>query len=311
MRSGSSRLAGNFVGVLCMLLWATNFPLADRLLADWHPVLLTPVRSGMAALALVFVVICMGQWRQLFALKVRHLVGAGGVALAASNLMFVWGQRYVDPATAAILVSAMPIVSVVMGVVTRVERLTVVLAAGIVLAAAGGAIASIGLQDGASGSREGSYLGAIVIATGVVFYVWYSRSMVAVSPQVSPLAKAAISMVMLTLMTLIYAEFAVLFGLVPLEYDLSGPSLLMLAWLGPISIGASTVLWFLAGKMVGITIASMHHNLVPLYVMVIMLLLGGSIEVLTLAGAGLVIAGAALAQLPSLDIPKIRKVRVS
>ena len=273
--------------------------------------LLTPVRSGMAALALVCVVVCMGEWRQLFALKVRHLAGAGGLALAASNLMFVWGQRYVDPATAAVLVSAMPIVSVLMGMVSRVERLTVVLAAGIVLAAAGGALASIGLQDGASGSREGSYLGAIVIATGVVFYVWYSRSMVAVSPQVSPLAKAAISMVMLTLMTLIYAEFAVLFGLVPLEYDLSARSLLMLAWLGPVSIGASTVLWFVAGKMVGITIASMHHNLVPLYVMVIMLLLGGSIEVLTLAGAGLVIAGAALAQLPGLDIPKIRKARTS
>ena len=53
MGGNQSRLKGNMLAVLCMMLWSTNFPITDRLLADWHPVLLTPVRSGMGALALV------------------------------------------------------------------------------------------------------------------------------------------------------------------------------------------------------------------------------------------------------------------
>ena len=45
------------------------------------------------------------------------------------------------------------------------------------------------------------------------------------------------------------------------------------------------------------TIGSMHQNLVPFYVMVMVLPLGGELHTQQLLGGGLVVAGAILAQL--------------
>jgi drug/metabolite transporter (DMT)-like permease len=280
-----------------MALWATNFPVAERLLIGWHPVLLTPMRAGVAAIALIVIVIILGQWRQLFGMRVVHMAGAGGLALSVSNLFFVWGQRHVDPVTAAIIVSALPVASVAIGLVTRTERLTVMLAAGIALAVGGGFLASMGLQPGGGGA-EGSVVGAVMIAVGVFCYAWHTRIIVTVSPGVSALAKAAICMTVSALMTAIVAEASLLFDMVPLEYDVSMPSLAMIAWTGAVAIGGSTALWFASGRLIGVTVAAMHHNLVPFYVMLMALALGGVVSGQTIAGAALVVLGAVLAQMP-------------
>ncbi len=305
----SPRITGNVLGVLCMALWATNFPIADRLLADWHPVLLTPVRAGVAAIALIAITIAVGQWRQLFAMRVVHMAGAGGLLLSASNLLFVWGQAHVDPVTAAVIVSSLPVASVAIGLATRTERLTIMLAAGIVLAVVGGFLASMGLQGGSGGEGEGSVIGAVMIAIGVLCYAWHTRVIVTVSPHISALAKAAICMTVSALMTGIAAEFSLLVGVIPLMYDLTPASLAMIAWTGAVAIGGTTALWFASSRMIGVTIAAMHHNMVPFYVMLMALSLGGVISGQTIAGATLVVLGAVLAQMPGLALrPKRQRV---
>ncbi len=283
-----------------MIAWSTNFIVADDLLAQWHPVLLTPVRSGIAAVALCLVAVMVGHGRQLLQIPVVHMAGAGGLGLAVSNLLFVWGQNYVDPVSAAIVVSSMPVISVAFGWVAGTERLGVLLCTGIALAVVGGVLASLGLQSGAA--RQVSIQGAVMILAGVVTYIWYTRTMVMICPDVSALAKAAVCMLVSTLICLIYAEFAVLFGAVPLEYDVSPDALFKLFWLGAIAVGGSTALWFATCRMIGVTIAAMHHNLVPFYVMLFALAAGGAVNGQTLAGAGLVAIGALLAQLPAVQL---------
>ncbi|MGI9462370.1 MAG: DMT family transporter, partial [Aestuariivirgaceae bacterium] len=303
----SRQLMGNFLGLVCMIAWSTNFIIADDLLATWHPVLLTPARSGVAALVLCLAVVAMGQGRQLLQIPVIHMVGAGGIGLSVSNLLFVWGQNYVDPVSAAIILSCLPVISVIFGWIGGTERLGILLCMGIALAVVGGVLASLGVQSGAAG--EGSILGAVMILTGTVFYIWYTRTLVAICPNVSVLAKAAVCMLMSTLMCLIYAEFAVLLDMVPLKYDVSLVSLGKLFWFGAIAIGGSTALWFATGQMVGVTIAAMHHNMVPFYVMLFALAAGGTISGQTLAGAGLVAVGAVLAQLPALAVARRSNMR--
>ncbi len=230
------------------------------------------------------------------------MAGAGGLALSISNLSFVWGQRHVDPVTAAVIVSALPAASVAIGLLTRTERLTVMLAAGIALAVAGGFLASMGLQPGSGGEAEGSIVGAVMIALGVFCYAWHTRIIVTVSPGISALAKAAICMTVSALMTAIVAEVSLLVGLVPLDYDLSLPSIALIAWTGAVAIGGSTALWFASGRMIGVTVAAMHHNMVPFYVMLMALVLGGIIAAQTIAGAVLVVLGAVLAQMPGMPL---------
>ena len=242
----------------------------------------------------------MGKGRELLQLPVIHMAGAGGIGLAVANLALVWGQDHVDPVSTAIIISCMPAVSAVYGWFDGSERLSVVLGIGIVLAIAGGVLASLGLQSGAAG--EGSFIGIVVIAGGVLIYVWYTRTIVSICPHVSALAKAAICMVMATLMSIIFAEVMVLAGVVPLRFELSGMSLVKLVWMGAIAVGLSTALWLRTGELIGVTIAGMHHNMVPFYVMLMALALGGSVNLMTIAGAGLVVAGAVLSQLPHLAL---------
>jgi drug/metabolite transporter (DMT)-like permease len=49
--------------------------------------------------------------------------------------------------------------------------------------------------------------------------------------------------------------------------------------------------------------------MVPFYVMLMALVLGGSVSMQTLAGAGLVVAGAVLAQLPGFRFMRVRTTR--
>ena len=62
--------------------------------------------------------------------------------------------------------------------------------------------------------------------------------------------------------------------------------------------GISVVFWLWGARLLGVTIASMHQNLVPLYVVVMVLPLGGEVHGQHLIGGALVVAGAILAQLP-------------
>jgi len=84
-------------------------------------------------------------------------------------------------------------------------------------------------------------------------------------------------------------------------------SLALLMWLGGIAIGASTVWWYAAGRMIGVTVASMHHNMVPFYVIVLAALGGAVVTGQHVLGALLVVAGAAIAQFR----PRERKAGVT
>ena len=293
----SERAIGNVTAVACMLAWSTSFLFTEDLLADWHPLLLSAVRTSMAAIVLCLVTAMIGRWHEMFQLPVIHLAGAGGIGLTAANLLLVWGQDYLDPVSTAIIISCLPAVSVAFGWFGGTERLTVVLAAGILLAIVGGTLASLGIQRG-EGS-ESSLIGVAMIVSATVFYIWYTRTIVAICPTLSSVSKAAVCMVVSALMIIICAEVAVLSDAIPVRYELSPATLAKLLWLGAIAIGGSTALWFMAGRMVGVTVASMHHNLVPFYVMLMAVAMGDSISMQTLIGAGLVVSGAVLAQLPS------------
>ena len=179
------------------------------------------------------------------------------------------------------------------------------LAAAIALTVAGGVLTSLVSAQG-SGS-EGSLAGVLAMLGAVITYVWYSRELVLRFGDSPDLAKTSASMLIAGFTCLAIALAVAAFtGDVP-RHEFSGATVAKLVLLACVSVGLSAVLWLWTGRMVGVTVAAMHHNLVPFYVILLASAGGAVVTGQHLLGAVLVIAGAVIAQLR----PRRRKAGVT
>ncbi len=166
----------------------------------------------------------------------------------------------------------------------------------IVLTVAGGVLTSTVSAQGSGG--EGSLPGVLFMLAGVIAYVWYSRQLVVAFAATPDISKVAVSMLISVMPCLvILAAFA---GAgTAIAVDFSPATLGLIVVMAGMSVGLSSVLWLWTGRVVGVTVAAMHHNMVPFYVIVMAALGGAIVTGQHIAGAMLVIAGAVLAQLRS------------
>ena len=227
------------------------------------------------------------------------------VVFGVSALLFVVGQSRIDAVASAVIVCSMPLFSALMGWAEGVEKPGLKLAAAIALTVAGGVLTSLVSAQG-SGS-EGSLAGVAAMLGAVITYVWYSRELVLRFGDAPDLAKTSASMLVggLTCLAIAVAVVAVT-GDVP-RYDISGATMAKIVLLACVTVGLSAVLWLWTGRMVGVTVAAMHHNLVPFYVILLASAGGAVVTGQHLVGALLVIAGAVIAQLR----PRRRKAGVT
>jgi drug/metabolite transporter (DMT)-like permease len=267
------RLTGNLIVLLCMVLWASNFPVTERLLEDWHPLLLVAPRLGVAALFLLGLMVLAGQTSVLRRVRWGEIVRVGGLGLGVSTTLLVWGQHYSNPVSVAIIVTTMPIVSAVMGLMDGRERVTVLLSLGIAAAIAGGILASLP-PDGASPDFRG---GEILVAASVFGFTWFTRVAVFRLADLPDIAKTALMMTMATLVVALAAIVGVASGTVEARYEVSLPAFGMFLWLGCASNGGSMLLWLMGARRLGVTVAAIHLNGVPFYVILMALVVGGSI----------------------------------
>jgi drug/metabolite transporter (DMT)-like permease len=289
----SPRLAGNIIAMVSMALWASGFVALQYLLESWDPLLLAPLRMALAALALTLALGLGGRLGELRTLPWRQALIAGGVGLGLSGLFIVWGQSRSDALTASIITTALPLLAALMSAAAGDERLRASLLGGVGLAIVGGLLATLGTAQAGPGFRGGE----IVVLAAVTCFVWYSRRTVTHFPGVRDLPKTAAALICASGVLLVFAIAGLGSGVAEARYDLSPRSLLLLVWMGPIAFAGASFLWLRATRMLGVTVAGIHQNEIPFFVMALLLAFGGSFEWLHVAGAILVLAGAALAQL--------------
>ncbi|ETW98709.1 MAG: hypothetical protein ETSY1_17645 [Candidatus Entotheonella factor] len=278
-----------------MLLWATGFPVIDRLLHDWDPLLLVLIRLGLAGVVLALFQPLMRtayNWRTL---PWRQVLWIGGAGLGGSALCLVWSQKYADPVTIAVLATTIPLVSAIMGALAGEERLSPRLLLAIACAMAGGMLTSLDFSGQTVGFRGGEVLALL----SVVLWTWYSRASVAQLDQMPAYPKAVVTLLAGALVLLPLVLGGAMSGALALRYALTPYHLGLLAWMAIASVGLSMVFWLAGAKHLGVTIASMHQNAVPFYVLLFALLAGASVQAAQVLGALLVVCGAVLAQLPS------------
>ncbi len=140
--------------------------------------------------------------------------------------------------------------------------------------------------------------GEPILFLAVVLFVWYSRETTEKLSGISVVAQSAFTFIAAAVTGSLVAVAALALGLVEPTFDFGIRSVGLMIWIGGLGVGLATALWFGSAKRLGVTFTSMHHNLVPFYVMIMAALFGAPIIPSQLLGGVLVITGALLAQLP-------------
>ena len=213
-----------------------------------------------------------------------------------SGLFFIIGQSRIDAVSAAVIVSSMPIFSALMGWLEGLEKPGLKLTLAIALTVAGGVLTSAVSAQGTGG--EGSLSGVLFTLAGVIAYVWYTRQLVVAFAAAPDMSKVAVSMLISVIPCIVILAVFAAAG-TAIAVDFSPATLGLIVAMVGMSVGLSSVLWLWTGRVVGVTVAAMHHNMVPFYVIVMAALGGAIVTGQHIAGAVLVIAGAVLAQLRS------------
>jgi drug/metabolite transporter (DMT)-like permease len=285
---------GNLASTASMLCWATVFPVMELLLQSWDPFLLAAARLTVAAGFALLLVALFGRPAELGTAPWSAILPIGGLGLGTGVVLLTLAQAHADLVIVAIIGTAVPLVSAVFGVFQGKERIGLRLASAILLAVLGGVIAT-----GVFSTRVSFQGGELLAMVSVVLWTWYSRASVDRLSMLSDLTKAAANMAAGAAVVLPVAVLAAMLGVVPARLDLGPASLAQLAWLGAVAVCLSMLLWLRAARLIGVTVAAMHQNMVPFYVMAMALAIGGRVETAQLVGGLLVVTGAVLAQWPA------------
>jgi drug/metabolite transporter (DMT)-like permease len=289
-------VSGNLLALTGTVLWASSFPATEYLLRGWDPLLLCLARLGGASLFLVLLAVLAGRARELRRVPWRDVAVLGAFGVAAPVFLLVLGQSRSDAVTVAVISTTLPLISAVMGWLLDGRRPGVAVLLGVLLAIAGGTLASLAGAPAAAGPRGGE---ALVLGS-MVLWIWYSRAAPARLRGRGELAASGLTFVAGAGVVALLAAVALPLGWAAPRLDLSPPFVAALLWMSMFAIGLSVLLWFTSARLLGLTVAAIHTNLAPFYVMLIALAFGGAVAGQQLVGAALVVAGAVLAQLAGL-----------
>lgn len=292
MYSVLKHMAANLGLVLTMLFWGTQLPFVAVLLTHYDPFQLAALRFVVAApvLILAYRLLNRGErpptpplWRCL-------LLGCGVAGFAT---LYTLGIRYSHPVTAAALIACSPLVAgFVAWLLHRVPPNRGLLMGG-ALAVLGGALASIDFSAAELGFRGGELL--ILMAT--VCWSWYSLTAQRWLVSYSQLGLTMYSNVSATLVLLLIYLLTLGSGLAtPGIRPPSGLEILMFLSISLGSLCIGTVFWNRGVRQVGVVVASMYLNLIPVIAVLVAMGFGVRPRTEQLLGGALVLAGVSLAQ---------------
>ena len=282
---------GNVLGVLAMMTYATSFPLADLLLQSWPPLFLITARMTLATLALGLVWLLIERPRTISPSQLRAGLITGGIGFGISAYAILVAQKMTDPVTTALITASAPIAGALIECHAGTRRLTFRFVIGLAATVAGGIIAT-----GASSGMEFG-LGAALAVFATFIWTWASMAAVRDLPTFSPLGRTALTFGggMITLWIAAGVTFFADQQLIP-EDPITWAQIKLLLIYAMVGMGISQALWLASVGKLGVALAAFHMNLVPFYVMLIMIGLGAGWHWPQAWGAALVATGVLIAQ---------------
>lgn len=287
--------AANVICTLSMIIWALGFPAADRLFATFSPFSVAALRMGTAAVFLLMVwVVAEGPQALARARWPRGLL-IGGIGFGFGSAAMLNAQQMTNSTTVAVVSSTLPVVGLAFEALFDGRRLSSRLLFGVALSLAGGAAAILGTPDGLNIG-----LGALSAFVSVVTFAWGSRATVRALPMLTPLGRTTLTGCGAALATALLAGLPGLTGqALPQMADFTPRLLGLIVFSGVVSFALSQLLWIVSTEKLGISVAAMHINAAPFYVMVLVYLLGGRWSWPQAAAALVVGVGVLVAQMPA------------
>jgi drug/metabolite transporter (DMT)-like permease len=282
--------------------WATQIAAFNILFENWDPYFLAPLRYAWAVPVLLVILkvtepgpVLRGpvSWTRLW------LLGTFGIGLFSP--IFVQGLAHSNPVTAAIFASAAPAVAAIVERVFFKLPMDRYMIPGIALAIVGCALATYDPAKAGSPFELHGGEPLLVIAAGM--WAWYS---VAAQRWLEGWSQLRISVVTLVPGTLVAIAVYFIAGFLGLS-DLSpNPARSMTdiglnVWVALACVSAGFVFWNNGVRVLGVVVASLFLNLVPVFALATLALLGHPPTWMQLAGGALVVAGLAQAQLRQLN----------
>ncbi len=290
----SQKVAGNLLLVVSSSVWATHFLITDTLLIRWDPYFLTAGRLMAATFFLLIIYSLQTQGHPLRRVPWKPTLLLGTVGIGISTTLLTLGVKYAGAVPAAIVAASAPIVAAFVARAGFGIRLSLAVAIGAVIAVAGGVIASLGAVDNASHELRG---GELLILAAVTVFTWYSLGVQRWMSGLSFLGITTVTIMIGAVVCIAVLPLLVGVGIAEQRYDLSWNAILSIAYLGAGPASFSLFCWHWGVSRVGVTIASIYTNLVPVVVVLIRMIEGQPPTTSHLVGGSLIIFGVLVAQL--------------
>jgi drug/metabolite transporter (DMT)-like permease len=157
--------------VAANLLWALNYVIAKRTVADLPGLAIAAVRMPVASLLLLAALPLVGVARRLPSGAWRQLA-FNGAALAGNQVLFIVGLERTTPGHAALISATMPVIIALIARVRLGERLALLPAVGMALSMAGVGVL-VARADHAATPGDSSLTGDLLTLGAVICFALY------------------------------------------------------------------------------------------------------------------------------------------
>jgi drug/metabolite transporter (DMT)-like permease len=218
----------------------------------------------------------------------------GAVGIGIGTLALNLGIKYSNPINVSVIATTIPLFSVMLGVIKHEETLSLRIMVSIGLAICGGVLVSWSSTQTQAGFQGGELL----MLGAVILWTWYSRVAVTRLLVIPAYPRTVLTMLGGALCLIPVALVLEGSGWVDLSAPWSGFDFVLIGGLCVFGVGLSMVCWMISAEKIGVTIAALHINALPFYVLLLGLMFGGTLLMSQVIGAVLVATGAVLAQIP-------------
>jgi drug/metabolite transporter (DMT)-like permease len=299
-----SLVIANLGLTVMIVMWGTFFPLLEFVLKTWDPMSATIGRHVMAVVTLLAAIMLGHREFPLHGrLPWRHLWLLGLIGMTISAILTTLGVHFSNGVSAAIAAATNPITSAITARVVQRLPLMPGIIVGTLLSTAGGLIASFGFGGsemtaaGGLGLRGGE---ALMIGANIVF-TWYSimaQHWMRGYSQLQITGLTAAPGLVGLLVVWLGAHWT---GLNPIHVDFGWANVAILIYMGAVSVALGNFLWHYGVSRVGVIIASMYGNLIPIIAVLMTLIWFGTAPTRSQVLGGLmIIAGVLYAQFRAL-----------
>ena len=295
------KLLANIGLLVAAFAWGSQIPVLNELFGRWDPYFLAAARYVLAVPPLLAILVVLEPGGAILRPLRGGRIWLLGLALGLFVPLYTLGVAHADPNTAAIVGSTGPAVAAIVGWACFGLPFDRRMVPAIVLAMAGGILATY--NPNAAGGAFDLRGGGILILLASACWAWYSLAAQRWLAQWSQLRISCITMVPGAVVSVVVYLAAALAGSAALPPPApAGPlDVGFFAWMTVMAVMAGLLGWNYGVRQLGVVVASLFLNVVPVFTILITTLQGRPPTAMQLLGGALVLAGLLQSQLRHLS----------